>query len=62
MINKQILDITIFNEKEREQKDYYELNNLEYDPAKKLVKDFFRNILVFFEKRTYYHFYFYFKR
>ena len=42
MINKQILDITIFNEKEREQKDYYELNNLEYDPAKNLDK---RNFL-----------------
>ena len=33
-INKQILDIIKFNEKEREQLDYYELNNLEYDSAK----------------------------
>ena len=41
-MNKQILDIVILNEKEREQLDNYEINNLEFDAAKKLDK---RNFL-----------------
>ena len=40
-INKQIFDIIRINTKEKEQLDIYELNNLEYNPAKKLDK---RNI------------------
>ena len=37
-INKQILDIVLLNEKEREQLDNYEINNLEFDAAKQLDK------------------------
>ena len=37
-INKQIEDILIFNKDEKKQLDNYELNNLEYDSAKKIDK------------------------
>ena len=46
-INKQIFDVMLFNIKEKEKLDNYELNNLEDNDAKKSEKKFFRNILVF---------------